>query len=153
MATKASKRVGHIEREHEWLLERLRSLDNCLDNILYFGEACADLRGFGGLRLRCLELQQALREHIPEEEQVFAGLEGRGASESLLTLLRAEHRTLARDLEGALETLDALLDGALLPEDLFRLQDRVRGLSATLQRHIRTENEQILPLVAAACLP
>ena len=49
MATAAEWLSGHVKRDHEWLLGRLRSLDNCLDNILYFGELGGDMRGFAGL--------------------------------------------------------------------------------------------------------
>ena len=149
MAMRTDWLAAHVRRDHEWLLERLRSLDNCLEHILYFGEVCSDLRGFGGLRLRCEELYETLAHHIPEEEQMFARL-GRVELAPLLKTLTEEHRELLRSLEGVLSTLEALESGALLPEDLFTLQDRVKKLSAGLQHHIATENELVLPQAQVA---
>lgn len=144
----------HVRRDHDWLLERLRSLDNCLDNILYFGEVCSDLRGFAGLRLRCQELREILQHHIPEEEQLFAQLRAKSGESSgtrqLLDRLLEEHQALVATLEGCLRTLAAIESTQPLPEDLFTLQDRVRTLSTSLQRHIATENQLLLPLLDAA---
>jgi len=149
MATASEWLSGHVKRDHEWLLGRLRSLDNCLDNILYFGELGGDMRGFAGLRLRCQELREVLAQHIPEEEKAFARLEGRAEVRPLLAALTHEHRALGTVLEQVMKTLEALRDGDQLPEDLFTLQERVRKLSAALQHHIQTENEMVLPLIEA----
>jgi len=149
MGTASEWLSGHVKRDHEWLLGRLRSLDNCLDNILYFGELGGDMRGFAGLRLRCAELREVLAQHIPEEERAFARLEGHAEVRPLLAALTHEHRALGAVLEQVLKTLDALRSGDPLPEDLFTLQDRVRKLSGALQHHIQTENEMVLPLIEA----
>ncbi|MFQ5723675.1 MAG: hemerythrin domain-containing protein [Terriglobia bacterium] len=142
--------VRHVRNDHERLLERLRSLDHCLDNIFYHGEVCSDLRGFGGLRVRCRELQQTLRKHIPEEEKMFERVTGKSEAGQWVERLVLEHRALTASLDACLETLDALQEGELLPEDLFALQDRVRALSADLRQHITTENQLILPLLGPA---
>ncbi len=147
MATPAEWLTSHVKHDHERLLERLRSLDHCLDTIFYYGEVCSDVRGFGGLRLRCQELRETLREHIPEEEKMFERLKGRGEAGRLVERLLLEHRALTASLEACLQTLDTLHDGEVRPEDLFDLQDRVRRLSGNLQRHITTENQLILPLI------
>ncbi len=60
MCAGSDRQAALISREHDWMLERLHSLDNCLDNIFYYGEVCGDVRGFGGLLRRCRELQHAL---------------------------------------------------------------------------------------------
>lgn len=140
----------HCTLDHEWLLERLHSLDNCLDNLLYYGEVCSDLRGFGGLRQRCQEVQEMLKRHVPEEEELFTALTGKPELRPLLLRLLEEHRAIDRELENALDVLEALAEGELLPDDLFSLQDRVRALSAALQDHIATENRTVLPLLKAA---
>jgi hemerythrin-like domain-containing protein len=147
MATSTEWLTQHIRRDHEWLLDRLRSLDNCLDNILYQGEVSSDLRGFSGLRLRCRELKETLEQHIPEEEEMFSQLEKRNQGGGLLRQLEAEHCRFRQQLEECLGTLETLESGELLPENLFHLQDRVQKLSAALQHHIATENQNILPLL------
>ena len=150
MTSNSERLTWRCRRDHEWLLERLHSLDNCVDNLYYYGEVCSDLRGFGGLRQRCQEIIDTLRQHMPEEEQVFADLENRGELRPLLDRLVEEHRIIARELEAILSSLESLVNGELLPEDLFTLQDRVRALSATLQDHIATEDRLVMPLLAAA---
>lgn len=150
MVTPSEWLSWHCRRDHEWLLSRLRSLDHCLDEIFYYGEVCSDLRGFGGLRRRCQELQETLRQHIPEEEEMFSALKDQQQLRPLLLRLVEEHRIIHRELESTLDALDALVNGDLLPQDLFTLQDRVRAFSATLQEHINTENESVLPLLQTA---
>lgn len=150
MATPAEWLNSHVKHDHERLLERLRSLDHSLDTIFYYGEICSDVRGFGGLRLRCQELREILREHIPEEEKMFERLKGRDEAGRLVARLLFEHRALTASLEACLETLETLNQGEVRPEDLFALQERVRALSTNLQRHITFENERILPLTASA---
>lgn len=145
MATPGEWLTRHIRRDHEWLLQRLRSLDHCLDDILYYGEVCSDLRGFGGLRHRCQELLENLQQHIPEEEEVFGRMTAAHDLRPLLNHLTQEHRAMARSLEQSLKTLNALESGEVLPEDLFTLQDRVRALIHTMEHHIATENQQVLP--------
>lgn len=149
MATPSEWLNRHVRRDHEWILDRLRSLDNCLDNIFYYGEVCSDLRGFGGLRHRCQELWEALRQHIPEEEQLFSRLESSGELQPLLSKLREEHRALSRNLEQTLQTCEALQSGEMLPESLFSLQDRIREIITSLERHIEVENQEILPRLVA----
>lgn len=149
MGAGSDRLAASVEREHDWLLNRLRSLDHCLDNIFYHGEVCSDLRGFGGLLRRCQELQDTLARHIPEEEEVFERLEARRELRPLLASLVAEHRSLTQALDECLKTLQALQDGDVLPEKLFLLQYRLRLLSATLQHHITTENEKVFARLAA----
>lgn len=150
MSKTSDRLTWRCRRDHEWLLERLHSLDNCLDNLFYYGEVCSDLRGFGGLRQRCQELQETFKQHFPEEEEMFAGLDDRGELRPLLTRLVEEHRIMVRELEGVLAILESLVSGELLPEDLYTLQDRVRALSAALQDHIATEDRVVMPLLTAA---
>ncbi|MFQ5662983.1 MAG: hemerythrin domain-containing protein [Terriglobia bacterium] len=151
MATPSEWLTRHVRRDHEWLLQRLRSLDRCLDNICYYGEVCSDLRGFGALRHRCEELLETLEQHIPEEEQLFARLKTEdGELRPLLAGLVEEHRSILHALKGNLKTLKALESGELLPEDLSTLQDKVRALIGTLERHIATENQRVLPEFEAA---
>lgn len=150
MSKSSDPLTWRCQRDHEWLLERLHSLDNCVENLFYYGEVCSDMRGFGGLRQRCQELQATLRQHLPEEEEVFGGLENRTELRPLLSRLVEEHRILSRELEGVLAILESLASGDLLPEDLFTLQDRVRALSAALQDHIATEDRLVMPLLIAA---
>ena len=149
MGAGSDRLAASVEREHGWLLDRLRSLDHCLDTIFYHGEVCSDLRGFGGLLRRCQELRDMLAHHIPEEEEVFERLEARRELRPLLASLVAEHRSLMQALDECLKTLQALQDGDVLPENLFTLQDRLRLLSATLQRHIITDNEKVFARLAA----
>lgn len=149
MPTRGEWLVAHVTSDHERLLQRLRSLDRCLDNILYRGEVCGERRGFGGLRLRCKELQESLSGHIPEEEEMFACIEAKEDLRPLLNRLRDEHRALTRVLTETVASVDALVNGDILPEDLSTLQDRVRALSAALQDHIATENRLVLPRLAS----
>lgn len=142
--------LAHVRGDHERLLRRLRSLDRCLDSILYHGEVRSELRGFGGLRIRCLELQGTLKAHIPEEEQMFARLEGRDDLRPLLGRLQEEHRTMTRVLDETVTTLDTIImSGRSALEDLLTLRDKLRALSSALQDHISTENRLVLPLLAA----
>lgn len=145
MATPSEWLTRHVQRDHDWLLDRLRSLDNCLENLFYYGEVCSDLRGFGGLHHRCQELRETLKQHFPEEEELFARLESNSELRPVLARLVKEHRNLADELERALQTCEALLNGDVLPEDLFELQDRMRTLIVSMQRHIDTENQKIFP--------
>ena len=140
---------AHVISDHERLLQRLRSLDHCLGNILYQGEDCGDRRGLGGLRLRCQELQAHFSSHIREEEEMFASIDAKEGLRPLLTRLRDEHRALTRTLAETVASVDALVNGDVLPEDLSTLQDRVRALSAALQDHIATENRLVLPRLAS----
>lgn len=148
-ATSSERLTRQVCSEHERLLERLRSLDNCLGNILYHGEVCSDLRGFGGLRQRCQELHQLLLEHIPQAEKMLVQAEKDRELCPLLNGLVEDHRSMMRVLEHTLNSLEALESGAPLTEDLFALQDQVRGFSAMLQRHIHTVNQRVVPRVEA----
>lgn len=148
-ATSSEKRVQKVCSDHDILLERLRSLDNCLENIFYFGEVCSDLRGFGGLRQRCQELQKTLAEHIPEGEKVFQKVKNDREVCPLVGELVEDHRDMMQALQRALEGLEALQSGAMIPENLFTLQEQVRAFSAKLQRHIHTVNREILPRAEA----
>ena len=150
MTTLATRQAEKVWEDHDWLLERLRSLDNCLESILYFGEVCGDMRGFGGLRKRCRELEEFLSVHIPEEEVVFDRLrEEKGEVRELLDTLTAEHRGLLKELKSCLKTLEAVESGEMVPEDLFKLEDRLGKVIQGLQAHIRTENQLVMPLVTA----
>jgi len=149
MPTKGQWLLAHVTSDHQRLLERLRSLDRCLDNILYQGEVCSEQRGLGGLRLRCREFQESLSGHIPEEEKMFARLEADEDLRPLLARLREEHRALTRVLTEMVATLDALVKGGLVTEDLVSLQGRVQALSAALQDHIAIENRLVLPRLAS----
>lgn len=144
MSTSKERLTQRVACDHDCLLEKLRSLDNCLDTIFYHGEVWSDLRGFGNLRQRCLELRSILQAHIPDGEKMFAELGDDRQVCRLLPELVEDHRALAAALEQALNNLEALESGAVIPEDLFSLQDRVRELSAKLQHHIRTVNQEIL---------
>lgn len=148
-ATSSGQRVRKVCSDHDLMLERLRSLDNCLEDIFYHGEVCSDLRGFGGLRQRCQELHKTLQQHIPEGEKVFLEVKEDSQVCPLLGELVEDHREMLRALEQTLQSLEALESGAMLPEDLFTLQERVRAFSAKLQRHIHTVNQQVLPRVDA----
>ncbi|MBI4462630.1 MAG: hemerythrin domain-containing protein [Acidobacteria bacterium] len=150
MAPPREQLLEHCKRDHEWLLERLRKLDDCLDHLFFYGEVCSDLGGFDGLRHYCRELEQTLKQHIPEEEKMFAPLESREDVRPLLRRLLEEHCTLAGELALVRESLEALASGELLPDDLFSLQERIRRLSNSLQEHIATENLLILPLLQPA---
>lgn len=143
------KMVRQVVCDHDCMLDQLKSLDNCLENIFYYGEVCSDLRGFGNLRQRCQELRQTLLKHIPDGERAFAEVpEGRPVCRVLPELIE-DHRAVIRALEQSLAGLEALVDGAVVPEDLFALQERVRELSGKLQKHIHTVNEQVLPEIEA----
>jgi hemerythrin-like domain-containing protein len=149
MPTTKKVLAGHVAHDHARLIERLRSLDNCLENILYYGEVCSDLRGFGGLRKRCQELQNILENHIPEEEEMYGRLKSTAEVRRLLGTLVREHGAIQQALESCLRTLAAIeTTSEPIPEDLFTLQDRVRGLVNSLRQHIETEDRMVLPLVA-----
>ncbi len=150
MTTLATRQGEKVREDHDWLLERLRSLDNCLESILYFGEVCGDMRGFGGLRKRCRELEEFLIVHIPEEEMVFDRLrDERKDVRELLDTLTSEHRGLLKELKSCLVTLEAVENGETIPEDLFKLEDRLSKVIQGFQAHIRTENQLVMPLVTA----
>ncbi|MBI4466735.1 MAG: hypothetical protein HY656_04835 [Acidobacteria bacterium] len=149
MTSSKEQLARRVACDHDCLLEQLRSLDNCLENIFYYGEVCSDLRGFGNLRNRCLELRKTLLAHIPEGEKMFAEAPNDQEVCRLLPELVEDHRALVRVLDQTLTSLEALQNGSLLPEDLFGLQERVRELSAALQRHIHTVNLHILARMEA----
>ena len=121
----------NVKADHEWLLERLQSLDNCLESILYFGEVCSDMRGFAGLRQRCQEVNEFLSRHLPEEEAVFARLRAeRREVGALLDTLTSEHRGLLKELRPYMRTLvdgfaipDAWLHAAILREEPGRQEE------------------------------
>ena len=140
MCAGIDRQVALISREHDWMLERLHSLDNCLDNICYYGEVCGDVRGFGGLQRRCRELQHALVQHIPDEEEIFARLSDDPDLKGLLEDLRAEHQVIAGVLSEMVTLLGEAEAGAPLREDLIVLQDKLRRFSNFMQRHIAVEN-------------
>lgn len=147
--TKSKGLTRQVSCDHDCMLEQLRSLDHCLENIFYHGEVCSDLRGFGNLRHRCEELQETLLRHIPEGEKMFADVpEGRPVCQLLPELVQ-DHRAMLGALRQSLKSLEALQSGALLPEDLFALQERVRALSAKLQQHIHTVNQKVVPEINA----
>lgn len=98
-ATSSGQRVRKMCSNHDLMLERLRSLDNCLEDIFYHGEVCSDLRGFGGLRQRCQELQKTLQQHIPEGEKVFLEVKEDSQVCPLLGELVEDHRDMLRALE------------------------------------------------------
>ena len=150
MTTLTTRQGEKVREDHDWLLERLRSLDNCLESILYFGEVCGDMRGFGGLRTRCRELEQFLIAHIPEEEALFSHLrrEKKDVAE-LLDSLMAEHRALLKELQSCLVTLEAVETGETIPEDLFKLEDRLGKVVQGFLAHIRSENQLVMPLISA----
>lgn len=148
--TLSQESARHVSADHEWLMERLAELDSCLESILYFGEVCGDMRGFAGLRQRCEEVYQFLSRHIPEEEAAFERLrEERREVSALLDTLISEHRGLLKELKSCLATLDTLESGALIPEDLFKLEDRLDKVVEGLKAHIRSENKLVLPLMTA----
>ncbi len=150
MTTLTTRQGEKVREDHDWLQERLRSLDNCLESILYFGEVCGDMRGFGGLRQRCRELEQFLLAHIPEEEVVFDQLRAEKKEvRDLLDTLVSEHRSLLKELQSCLATLEAVENGETIPEDLFKLEDRLGKVIQGFQAHIRTENQLVMPLVSA----
>lgn len=150
MTTLTTRQGEKVREDHDWLQERLRSLDNCLESILYFGEVCGDMRGFGGLRKRCRELEEFLLAHIPEEEVVFDQLRAEKKEvRELLDALVSEHRTLLKELQSCLVTLEAVENGETIPEDLFKLEDRLGKVIQGFQAHIRTENQMVMPLVSA----
>ena len=138
-----------ISHEHDWMMERLQSLENCLDNIFYHGEVCADMRGFGGLLKRCRELRNMLVHHLPDEELLFDRLAGDRELKPLLARLRGEHTVMTQTLDEAVEALEALESGEPVPEDLFVLQDKVRRFSTFMQQHIATENLHVFPKMVA----
>jgi iron-sulfur cluster repair protein YtfE (RIC family) len=142
--------LAHVAGDHQRLLERLRSLDHCLETSFYVGAVYPEKRGLGGLRLRCRELKETLEVHIPAEERMFAELEVREEWRPLVGRLREEHQTLRRLLDETLESLDQLVGDQASHENLQPLQERVRTLSSTLQNHITTENRTVLRLLAAA---
>lgn len=138
----------NVRADHEWLVERLQSLDNCLESILYFGEVCSDMRGFAGLRQRCQEVNEFLSQHVPEEEAVFARLRAeRREVGALLDTLVSEHRGLLKELRSCMATLETLETGAMVAEDLFKLEDRLSKVIEGLKAHIRSENQLVLPLI------
>ncbi len=139
-----------ISHEHDWMMERLQSLENCLDNIFYYGEVCADMRGFGGLLRRCRELRNMLTEHVQEEEKLFERLSAEKDLKPLLERLKAEHKMIMETLEESVVALEAVEAGKPLTEDLHVLQDKVRRLSSFLQHHIATENLYVFPRLAGA---
>jgi iron-sulfur cluster repair protein YtfE (RIC family) len=150
VTTLTTRQGEKVREDHDWLQERLRSLDNCLESILYFGEVCGDMRGFGGLRMRCRELEQFLLAHIPEEEVVFDQLRAEKKEvRDLLDTLVSEHRSLLKELQSCLVTLEAVENGETIPEDLFKLEDRLSKVIQGFQAHIRTENQLVMPLVSA----
>jgi hemerythrin-like domain-containing protein len=142
--------TAHVMGDHARLLERLRSLDHCLDNILYHGAVWPEQRGLGGLRIRCRELHETLCSHVPAEERLFNQLAERGELEPLLRRLHGEHQELVELLEEILQSLDAAMAGAADTEVVLGLQEKVRSLSAALQEHIALEDRSVLPLLAAA---
>jgi hypothetical protein len=150
MTTPREWLLSHIAGDHQRLLERLRSLDHCLETIFYFGEVCPEKRGLGGLRLRCQELQETLSVHIPAEEKMSDELQGQAEWEPLLGRLREEHRALGKLLGETVQRLDLLASGDPPRQDLRELQEKMRALSAALQDHITTENRTVLRLLAAA---
>ncbi len=150
MTTLTTRQGEKVREDHDWLQERLRSLDNCLESILYFGEVCGDMRGFGGLRTRCRELEGFLLVHIPQEEAVFEQLRAEKKEvRDLLDTLTSEHRALLKELQSCLVTLEAVENGETIPEDLFKLEDRLGKVVQGFQAHIRTENQMVMPLVSA----
>lgn len=150
MPTASQWLTAHVKGDHTRLLQRLCSLDHCLDNILYYGEVWPEQRGLGGLRIRCRELHETLCSHIPAEEKLFKQLAKRGELQPLLGRLQGEHRDLLRLLKEILERLEAAMAGAPDPAVILGLQEKVRALSAALQEHIALENRSVLPLLAAA---
>jgi len=67
----------------------------------------------------------------------------------LLDTLTTEHRGLLRELKSCLVTLEAVENGETIPEDLFKLEDRLSKVIQGFQAHIRTENQLVMPLVTA----
>ena len=129
MTTPREWLLAHVAGDHQRLLERLRSLDHCLETSFYVGAVHPEKRGLGGLRLRCRELKETLRVHIPAEEKMFAELEGREEWRPLVGRLRQEHQTLRKLLDETLEKLDQLAGDQAPDEDLQPLQEKVRTLS------------------------
>jgi hemerythrin-like domain-containing protein len=108
------------------------------------------MRGFGGLRTRCRELEDFLLVHIPEEEAVFEQLRAEKKEvRDLLDTLTSEHRALLKELRSCLVTLEAVENGETIPEDLFKLEDRLGKVVQGFMAHIRTENQMVMPLVSA----
>jgi len=149
MPTSREWLLSHVVGDHERLLERLHSLDRALETISRYGKVHPPKRGFGGLRLRCLELQETLRVHIPAEEKLFAQLEGKPEWRPLLERLQREHRAVRVLLEETLEELNGLASSEPPVRGLATLKDKVRVLSVALQDHIATENRTVLRLLAA----
>lgn len=149
MATASEWLLAHVENDHTRLLSRLGSLDNCLDTILYRGESWPRQRGYGALQIRCQELLDTLRAHIPAEEELFDKLAGHGDMRALLIRLREEHEALLGLLEEILGSLEKTLRGESSADDLVTLQAKARALSGALQDHIDLENRMVLPQVEA----
>lgn len=142
--------LAHIAGDHRRLLERLQSLDHCLETSFRARAVSPRKRGLGGLRLRCRELKETLEVHIPAEEKMFAELERRQEWQPLVGRLRQEHQRLKELLDETLEQLDQLAADKVSDENMQPVQEKVRTLSRTLRKHITTENRTVLRLLAAA---
>lgn len=140
---------AHIHQAHSQIIAQLRELDKTLAQIACQGKACRDIRGFGTMGTRCAQLQDCLAQLFRSEEALFNRLQARRQeTQAMVQTLTREHRTLERSLAILVLALKALSTGDDLPLNLFELQDEMRELIQTLERHIDAENT-LLPLFQA----
>lgn len=141
--------LAHLHQAHSQILAQLRELDKTLAQIACHGKACRDIRGFGTMGRRCAQLQDCSARLFRSEEALFNRLQARRQeTQAMVQTLTREHHTLERSLAILVLALKALSTGDDLPLNLFELQDEMRELIQTFERHIDAENT-LLPLFQA----
>ena len=149
MIAGTDRRARLISHEHEWMVDRLRSLRESLDNIFLFGKADADRHALLMVLRRCRELQNALVQHMPDEEEMYQRLAEDRELAPLIERLKGEHRVMAEVLDETVGLLMRLEQSGKLPEDVPALQHRLRRFCKFMEHHIATENLHIFPHLAA----
>ena len=144
--TEPQQTLAHIHQAHSQILAQLRELDKALAQIACQGKACRDIRGFGTMGTRCAQLPDCLAQLFRSEEALFNRLQApRQETQAMVQTLMREHRALERSLAILVLALKTLTTGDKLALNLFELQDEMRELIQTFERHIDAENT-LLPL-------
>ncbi len=154
MEAGSDRRARLISNEHDWMVDRLRSLEEALDSLFHRGHA-ADWHGMRIVLRRCRELQNALTQHMPDEEEMYEQFAGDDDMWPLIERLKAEHKVMGDVLSESIGALEAIKHGAAPEEDVrcggqvVELKDRLRRFCKFMQQHIATENLCVFPRLAA----
>lgn len=148
MEAGSDRRARLISNEHDWMVDRLRSLEDALDSLFHFGHA-ADRHGMRIVLRRCHELQNALTQHMPDEEEMYEQLAKDDDLQPLIERLKAEHKIMGDVLNESIGVLEAIEHGAELEEDVAEFKGRLQRFCRFMQQHIATENLYVIPRLVA----